>query len=639
MGRELFEAYPSLVAEANEILGYDVRELCLEDPKRVLNDTQFTQPAVFVVTALAWLRWRERNASDPIAVAGHSLGEYAALMAAGVFDFRTALTLVRTRGRLMAEAGGGAMAAVLGMSAEAIEARLRDAKRDDLHVANLNTSEQTVVAGPTQAIEDAAVLFEGDPGVRYIRLKVSAAFHTPAMEPARQAFARTLREVSPRPPRFPVIANLTASPYPEDPEDIREVLAAQISWPVRWYESASKLLGYPGAEIEEIGPGNALTRMMAQIRERPMDVDISIWTAQSESEPNRETEPVSEPALQSPPSLRNFQPKRARELPAGGRVFAYTGHGSQYYRMGEALYREHPGYRAAVDACFEVADAKLPRPLGRVMFEDYRPFDPFERLRFSTPALVSLGVGLSAVMRERGVAPDATLGYGLGEWLAAVAAGALSWRDALELSLELATLIEERVAPGAMLAVFDEPAVFAREPECFEGCTLAGIDFSRHFIVSGPPAAIEAAAAAARERERITQPLPMLHALHGPALDAVEAPFLARARAVSLRPLALPMYSPSRRAWLERVDAALLWEAVRAPVHFLDAIEAVRRRGGLLVDLGPSGTLAGFVRHHLDDRGCSLAALNRFARGPASLEQLLRQLEGDAQHSQQRVSA
>lgn len=263
MGGDLFDRYPDLTRQASELLGYSIRELCLEDPEKRLVQTEYTQPALYVVNALTCLARREETGREPDYLAGHSLGEYDALYAAGVFDFATGLRLVQKRGELMAKVRGGGMAAVIGIPAEKVIEILRNSGCDSVDVANDNSPVQTVLSGPDEDVVRVMPKFK-ESGARAIKLRVSGAFHSRMMKPVEDEFRQTIAGISFGPPRIPVVANATALPY--DPEAIAETLASQISRPVRWTETIRFLLGQPEPEFHELGPGTVLTKLIAQIR-------------------------------------------------------------------------------------------------------------------------------------------------------------------------------------------------------------------------------------------------------------------------------------------------------------------------------------------------------------------------------------
>lgn len=260
MGRELFPRYPHLLQQSDEILGFSVEELCLHDRGEDLIKTQFTQVALFVVNALFWQANFGDSGRLPDAACGHSLGEYNALFAAGVFDFATGLKLVKKRGELMARQSGGGMAAVIGCDAESVRKILDDFAFDTLDIANYNSPNQVVISGPKRDIEDFAAVFAEVPGSRYVILGVGGAFHSRYMREAGDEFGSFIRTMRFNPPRFPVISNVLACPYTST--NLITTLTSQISSPVRWMDSISYLLGQGACDFHELGPGTTLTRLL-----------------------------------------------------------------------------------------------------------------------------------------------------------------------------------------------------------------------------------------------------------------------------------------------------------------------------------------------------------------------------------------
>jgi malonyl CoA-acyl carrier protein transacylase len=267
MGAALFERYADWTAEADAALGYSIVDLCLEDPRNELGQTAFTQPALYVVNAMTWRAFMDDGGAAPAFVAGHSLGEYNALLAAGCFDFVTGLRLVQRRGAMMGEVRGGGMAAVIGLEPAAIAAVLEasDAGRR-LDVANFNSFDQTVIAGPKDDITAVAGAFEAA-GVRaFIPLNVSAPFHSRYMAQPMMEFAAFLADYTFRAPAVPVISNVTAEPYAADA--VRETLARQIGNSVRWLDTMLFLSSQGVTTLEELGPGSVLKKLAAQIRKK-----------------------------------------------------------------------------------------------------------------------------------------------------------------------------------------------------------------------------------------------------------------------------------------------------------------------------------------------------------------------------------
>ncbi len=270
MGRAAYAASPAARAiyeEADALLGYAVSTLCFSGPAEDLNRTRFTQPALFTSSVAMWVAYRDRFAEPPACVAGHSLGEYAALVAAEVLPFAQALQIVAERGRLMDEAGEetpGLMAALIGATLEQAEqlcAAVREATGEVLVVANDNCPGQVVISG-TQAAVQMASARAGEFGLRRVMpLKVSIAGHSPLMESARQKLAAFLEGVTFQTPRLPVVFNATAAPV-SDPDKIRELVLYQLTRPVWWRDSLLWMAGQGLTRFVECGPKDVLTGLV-----------------------------------------------------------------------------------------------------------------------------------------------------------------------------------------------------------------------------------------------------------------------------------------------------------------------------------------------------------------------------------------
>ncbi|POZ61209.1 ACP S-malonyltransferase [Chromobacterium alticapitis] len=271
MGRRLFDEVTPFLEneqEVDRLLGYSVRQLCLADNDERLRQTRYTQPALYIVNALHYFQATAAG-EHPAYLAGHSLGEYTALMAAGAFGLLDGLRLVKMRGELMAEATGGGMAAVLGLSAESVAHVLDEPALAAIDAANFNSPLQTVISGPADKIEQAEAHFLAAGAKRYARLPVSGAFHSRYMIRAADRFSDYLKGFSFRPLRLPVVSNVTGRPYPAgDPDKvIRAFLTAQITRPVLWQESIAWLRQAGERRFSEAGPGQVLSRLIADIEE------------------------------------------------------------------------------------------------------------------------------------------------------------------------------------------------------------------------------------------------------------------------------------------------------------------------------------------------------------------------------------
>ncbi len=275
MLRALADAHPIVTetfAEASAVLGYDLWALAQQGPEQALNRTAVTQPALLAADVACYRAFRAHGALAPAVMAGHSLGEYAALVCAGALDYTDAVRLVAYRGELMQAAvpeGEGAMAAILGLADEAVEAVCREsAAGDTLAAANYNAPGQVVIAGSRAAVERAALRARAAGAKRAIVLPVSVPSHCGLMEGAAEAFAERLAPVMVREPAVPVIHNYNVQ-YASTGTEIREALIKQLFSPVRWTETIRKVVGLGVCAIVECGPGKVLTGLNKRIADCP----------------------------------------------------------------------------------------------------------------------------------------------------------------------------------------------------------------------------------------------------------------------------------------------------------------------------------------------------------------------------------
>lgn len=345
MGRELFDEWPRMAEQASDILGYSIKTLCLDDPDKQLGQTKYTQPALYVVNAMAYQRKLRATGAPPDVVAGHSLGEYNALQAAGAFSFEQGLKLVQRRGELMSRAPRGAMAAIVGPPPDAVAECLKSNQLDRIDIANMNSPRQTVVAGAFDDLKDSQGAFEAM-GAMFIPLNTSGAFHSRSMTAAGAEFEAYLEAVSFSELQLPVIANVSAEPYPRG--QVARLLAKQITHPVRWLESMQYLLAQGETDFEELGVGDVLTKLMAAIR--------------------KEFVPTSAPKVRSIERVDGPEASRAPRTPTDAELRAARGK-----RM-EALRQKIEGWNGSY-------------PVGtRVRVDGYG-----DSLRTRSPALVLFG--------------------------------------------------------------------------------------------------------------------------------------------------------------------------------------------------------------------------------------------------------
>jgi trans-AT polyketide synthase/acyltransferase/oxidoreductase domain-containing protein len=264
MGEQLFKQYPQFIKKADLILGYSIEDLCIHDRLNQLNKTEYTQPAVFIVNVLYYIDYLRKNADFPDYILGHSLGEYNALFAANVFDFETALQLVKKRAKLMSQASEGGMLAVIGLSEDKIHDILSINKLNLLSIANINSYQQIVVSGDSTQIQQAVAIFKDAGSKLCVPLKVSGAFHSHYMEKASHLFLNFLEDFKFSTPTKKVISNVTGQVYTS--EEIKKMLAVQIISPVQWLKSVEYVRNKGENKFIELGHGNTMLNMIERIK-------------------------------------------------------------------------------------------------------------------------------------------------------------------------------------------------------------------------------------------------------------------------------------------------------------------------------------------------------------------------------------
>jgi malonyl CoA-acyl carrier protein transacylase len=264
--------YARIERDVDRVVGCSVRRLCLVDWDEHASDARYTQPAMFVVNALHHYRTCARGIQAGW-YAGHGVGEYNALHAAGVFDLLTGLRILCKRGELMATVRNGSMAAVIGVACKQLARFLRDSGFHSLDIAAFDSPVQTMLSGPDEDIRRAASLFERAADTCYMPLGIGAPCHSRYMARVQRDFAYFLEPFVFRAPRVAVISNVNGTPYPADiePRRVQSLLVQHMTRPVQWTRSIRYLLQQPRMEFHECGPGEALTRLLKQIRHFPID--------------------------------------------------------------------------------------------------------------------------------------------------------------------------------------------------------------------------------------------------------------------------------------------------------------------------------------------------------------------------------
>lgn len=255
-------------AEASDVLGYDLWQLCQQGPDELLGSTERTQPAMLTAGVATWRVWRKHGGPMPSAMAGHSLGEYSALVCSGALDFKTAVALVQFRGQAMqaaVPAGQGAMAAILGLDDADVEAACAEAAQGEVvQAANFNSPGQVVIAGSAVGVDRAIEVLKAKGAKRAIKLPVSVPSHSALMQPAAERFAEKLKSIQFAQPQVRDIYTVDVRTH-QDAASIREALVQQLVKPVRWTETVRAMLGGGAKALIECGPGKVLTGLNRRI--------------------------------------------------------------------------------------------------------------------------------------------------------------------------------------------------------------------------------------------------------------------------------------------------------------------------------------------------------------------------------------
>jgi malonyl CoA-acyl carrier protein transacylase len=263
MDTSAFDVYPEVIAGAEAIAGFSIRKFFSEASSERFRDTRFLQPALYTLNALQFRRHRDEAGGPITFLAGHSLGEFNALEAAGAFDFEAGLRLVKERASLMADSHGGGMAAVLGLGEEDVRRVIADNDLNDLSLANYNSDFQVVVSGPLNAVRDAQSVFYDNGAMNYVVLQVSGAFHSQMLGEAARKFGEHLKDFEFLAPKVPVISNTTARPHTS--EGLRQSLAMHLTQPVLWKQSVLYMRAQGIDSFVEIGGSKILLDMVKNI--------------------------------------------------------------------------------------------------------------------------------------------------------------------------------------------------------------------------------------------------------------------------------------------------------------------------------------------------------------------------------------
>ncbi|OOY42479.1 acyltransferase domain-containing protein, partial [Solemya velum gill symbiont] len=565
------------------------------DPENHLNLTQYSQPALFFVNALSFLKLQQDGVKTADFFAGHSLGEYNALFAAGCFDIETGIQLVRKRGEIMSRAPKGGMAAVLGLSLDEIATLIRQSGLNNIDIANINMPTQTVVSGDKTEILAFAEYVEQKPGARYIPLRVSGAFHSRLMKQAAVEFDEFLQAFSFHSPRTPVLANITAQSYSSAPEEIRNTLVTQLSSSVYWLDIMTNLFtDYSVEYIREVGPGQTLTRM---------------WTEHVKTLPKGD---------------RTVQHQVNRDTSAPATVFMYPGQGSHYYHMGKELYADDQAFKRAFDQCDEIIADLAGFSLAHIVYQQNNPFQDFNETRATHPACFAFNYAMSKTLEARGITADYYLGYSLGEYNCLVSTDILDLESALKLVFEQGELFQQLTSPAGMLAIFAPLKLLEQLLTRISGLTLAAVNHDTQFILTGSEHHLNDCEDFLKTERILFQRLPVSRGFHSTFIDATKQNFLALAETLRFSSASRPYYSCATTSTLSEIDPIRLWSIAREPVQFAQTIRMIESEIAqpTYIDLGASGSLANVLPHLIADKHRALFTVNRFGNNLKTMAQM-----------------
>lgn len=317
-------------------------------------------------------------------------------------------------------------------------------------------------------------------------------------------------------------------------------------------------------------------------------------------------------------------------------VFMFSGQGSQYYQMGQELYRSHTKFKLWMDHCNDIALPLLGTSLLEVLYKGDKKSEPFDDILYTNPALLSIQYSLARTLIGSGFKADYVLGYSLGEISAAMISGTISLEDGIAFVIEWARALGKHSSPAAMLAVLANPDIFRERPELFSQCYVTGNNFESNFVVSGLLEPIVALQSALRLQGIASVRLPVNYGFHTVLMHPLEQMFRAAAAKISFHPCKIPVVSCCTRAEVRFIDDNHLWSVTRNPVHFEGTIQSLLAKNNYyFVDVGPSGSLATFVKYILPEGSASecFEVMNQFGQDVKLLDQLMSVYHTEYEHN------
>lgn len=307
----------------------------------------------------------------------------------------------------------------------------------------------------------------------------------------------------------------------------------------------------------------------------------------------------------------------------------FSGQGSQYYRMGEELYENNIQFRSNMDHCNAIVRPLINASLTDILYGDHRKTEPFHDIVYTNPALLSVEYSLFCMLKEMGICPDLLMGYSLGELVAAIVSDAISLEDGLRLVVGIAKLAEEYIKPAGMLAIMESKEIMTEFPDIFHNCWLTGTNFQGNFVVSGLMESILYLYEALNKKNITSQILPVKQGFHTKLIDSIEKGYRQLVRGIDVSSAKIPIISCLKTDIVREIDEDYLWDVIRHPVNFEQTVRHVEQGGeSVFIDLGPSGSLATFVKYILSSGSGSmpLQTINQFGKDMISIERLKKHL-------------
>lgn len=291
-------------------------------------------------------------------------------------------------------------------------------------------------------------------------------------------------------------------------------------------------------------------------------------------------------------------------------VLMFSGQGSHYYRMGEALYQQHPVFRQTLQFLDEHAKSLLGHSIIATLYDPQRTkMEAFNDIQYTHPAIFMVEVALARTLQHEGIEADYVLGASMGTFAAVAIAGGLSDEQGLTAVIEQADAIARHCSRGSMLAILDDPVNYQQQTVLRDNSSLAAVHFDKHFVVSGNKDGMQKIAEAL-DSQVVSQPLAVDYAFHSHWLDPAEQPFLTSMQSRPLQPLRIPLICCANAGLLTSIPATHLWQVVRQPVRFQKTIQALEtRQSWCYIDVGPSGTLVTFLKYLMQSSTSSMHTL------------------------------